>query len=83
MIVWVGSRSLASLAVLEEGDVLLRGTPDGRFTVIQVPDQKLGGPMLLPRALLLARQFQDLGHIWRLDVDSRGRVLGDPVRLTR
>ena len=66
----------------EEGDVLLRGSLTGGYIVEMIPHERLGGPMSLREALRVARQYQQTHHIWKIEIDNRGRELGGIVRVS-
>ena len=61
------------------GDVVLRGSMDGRFTVLDaIRLTRMAGPFSLVDALAFARQ-RGARHIYQQPVDERGRSLADPA----
>ena len=62
------------------GDVVLRGSIDGRFTVLDALTlSRIAGPFTLQNALTIARRY-GARTIFQQRVDERGRNLADPVR---
>lgn len=66
------------------GDVLLRGSLEEGFQLTEaVTGRVLRDDFLpLPEALRAAG-WQHGVEVWQQNVDNRGRVLGEPFRLTR
>jgi hypothetical protein len=65
------------------GDVILRGSIDGAFTVLDaIKRDRVAGPLPLQEAVAYARQH-GAPNIFQQSVDGRGRILGDPSRLAR
>jgi hypothetical protein len=63
-------------------DVILRGSIDGAFNVLDAVNRtRVAGPLPFVKALAFARQ-SGAQHIYQQAVDERGRILGDPSRLT-
>ena len=63
------------------GDVVLRGSIDGRFTVLDALTLgRIAGPFTLQTALTDARRY-GARAIFQQRVDERGRNLADPARL--
>jgi hypothetical protein len=61
------------------GDVVLRGSIDGHFTVLDaIQLTRIAGPLSLVDALAFAR-LRGARHIFQQPVDERGRNLADPA----
>jgi len=61
------------------GDVVLRGSIDGRFIVLDALTLgRIAGPFTLQNALTIARRY-GARTIFQQRVDERGRNLADPV----
>jgi len=64
------------------GDVLLRGTPDTGFVLVDaVTLQHVAGPLPSLPAAVEAAQRHGAPAIWQQAVDNRGRPLGELFRL--
>jgi hypothetical protein len=69
--------------MLQPGDVIIRTAPAVGFVVadalsLQTPD----GPFpSLADALNAARRIAITGTVWHQNVDERGRLMSDPIRL--
>jgi len=76
---WIDdSRRMFSPAI---GDVILRGSIDGAFTVLEArKGVRVAGPLPLHEALTYARAH-GARNIFQQVVDERGRITGDPSRL--
>jgi hypothetical protein len=62
------------------GDVILRASIDGAFTVLDATSLTLvAGPLSLHAALAYARRHR-APHLFQQAVDKRGRLMGDPAR---
>ena len=63
------------------GDVILRASIDGAFHVMDATSlARVAGPFPLRAALTYAHEH-GAPHIFQQAVDTRGRVMGDPLRL--
>ena len=61
-------------------DVILRGSIDGNFHVVDaISRAPIVGPLPLTAALAYARELG--ARIFQQAVDLRGRAMGEPVRL--
>ena len=61
------------------GEVVLRGSMDGRFTVLDaIHLTRIAGPLSLVDALAFARLW-GARHIFQQPVDERGRNLAEPA----
>lgn len=61
------------------GDVILRASIDGAFSVVDATSlARVAGPLTLHDALTFARD-RGAPHIFHQAVDKRGRRMGDPV----
>jgi hypothetical protein len=65
------------------GDVILRGSIDGSFRVLDaIRKDRVAGPLQLKDAVAFVRRC-GARHIFQQVVDERGRPMGDPWRLAR
>ena len=66
----------------EPGDVLIRNEVSG-FTVVDAVNlRELSGPHLsTAAAFVAARGLVSTGHVWRDNLDGRGRTIGQPFLL--
>lgn len=65
------------------GDVILRESIDGAYHVLDaIQFTRVSGPLPLQAALVYAREH-GASDIYQQLVDHRGRLIGDPIRLTR
>ena len=67
-----------------DGDTLLRDAASGYVVVDAMTLQPLAGPYpTIAEAALTARRLIGVGegHVWRDNVDGRGRRLGEPFLL--
>ena len=75
------SPTIQGMFTAAPGDVILRASIDGAFTVIDATSVvRVTGPLQLQAALAYARDH-GAPHIFQQAVDKRGRLLGDPLRL--
>ena len=76
------STTLTAMLTPPLRDVILRGSIDGAFHVLDAANRALvTGPLPFVEALAFARE-SGAQHIYQQPVDERGRILGDPSRLT-
>jgi hypothetical protein len=63
------------------GDVILRGSIDGAFTVLEAKKgRRVAGPLAFHDAVTYARAH-GARKIFQQVVDERGRIMGDPSRV--
>jgi hypothetical protein len=72
----------ASLLGPQTGDILLRGSFDSGFELLdpQTSRPLIGGRHSISAAIAFAREHQ-APMLWQLNTDERGRTLGEPLRL--
>jgi hypothetical protein len=64
------------------GDVLIRDAVAGYAVLDAVSLQQLAGPFpSIAEAALVARDLAKKGHLWRQNLDRRGRAISRPFRL--
>jgi hypothetical protein len=73
--------STTSMFAPKRGDVLLRGSTESGFVVLDATNRKsLSAPLALREVIALARQH-GAKTIWQQHLDERGRPIGEPFRV--